>query len=570
MIDIDERRQQLINTDGHLLIMGGPGSGKTTIALCKAKFEIERLKPYQKILFLSFARATIIRVITQCENILTDDDMRLVEISTYHAFTWSVLKTHASLISTHPIRLLLPHEAASQFSGLEGEEFNQAIAKEFEENGRIHFDLFAQTLHDLFLQSNCIRKIISDAYPVIFLDEFQDTNLYEWEMLALLGGNSTLIALADPDQRIYDFRGASPARIGAYISQFTPKVFDLGLSNHRSNGTDIVEFGNDILAGLNKNKQYKDVKVSTYSPGYTKTDRHILLKTGILKYIKKLPCDADWSIAILTPSNSLMIEVSDYLSSEQHFTNGSRLPPLNHNVLVDTYGPTISAILITYLLESGSRKVCTAKRILEYIISYISGRKGGVITKTDRELTNALNVFLSSGKVQGKNRISLINSCGNIAELCNLAVFSGDIIADWKMVRDFLNVDSIPSFSNIYNDSFYIKLLRKGSFLYSALSSLWRNSLDYSGALIAVENALSQEHFSLGTQQTANLNIMTIHKSKGKEFDYVIVYEGQYNGRIVGSPDRLEEAKRNLRVAVTRARQQVIILTPASNPCELL
>lgn len=42
---------------GHLLVTGGPGSGKTTIALLKAQKRIPNLKPGQEILFLSFSRA---------------------------------------------------------------------------------------------------------------------------------------------------------------------------------------------------------------------------------------------------------------------------------------------------------------------------------------------------------------------------------------------------------------------------------------------------------------------------------------------------------------------------------
>ena len=49
-------------------------------------------------------------------------------------------------------------------------------------------------------------------YPVIILDEFQDTSADEWQLIQLLGTNSELIALADPEQRIYDFRGAAQNR----------------------------------------------------------------------------------------------------------------------------------------------------------------------------------------------------------------------------------------------------------------------------------------------------------------------------------------------------------------------
>lgn len=63
---------------------------------------------------------------------------------------------------------------------------------------------------------------------------------------------------------------------------------------------------------------------------------------------------------------------------------------------------------------------------------------------------------------------------------------------------------------------------------------------------------------------------MTIHKSKGKEFDVVIVYEGHYHNKIVSSPERKEQAILNLRVAVTRAKEHTYILTPDDEPCLLL
>jgi DNA helicase II / ATP-dependent DNA helicase PcrA len=59
------QRKALLEADGHLLVRGGPGSGKTTIALLKANWEIThfRLAPGQKILFLSFARVTVARIL---------------------------------------------------------------------------------------------------------------------------------------------------------------------------------------------------------------------------------------------------------------------------------------------------------------------------------------------------------------------------------------------------------------------------------------------------------------------------------------------------------------------------
>ena len=115
----------------------------------------------------------------------------------------------------------------------------------------IHFDLFAKKCCELLTKSNVLLKIFTYAYPIIILDEFQDTNDDEWNLIKILCKHSDLIALADPDQRIYDFRGADPARIQQFTETTSPEIFNFGIENNRSSGTDIVEYGNDILTGTN-------------------------------------------------------------------------------------------------------------------------------------------------------------------------------------------------------------------------------------------------------------------------------------------------------------------------------
>ena len=66
-------------------------------------------------------------------------------------------------------------------------------------------------------------------------------------MIRALGSHVGLIAFADAEQRIYESRGADPARIGEFIQTFQPTTFDFGMENNRSDGTDITDFGNDLL-----------------------------------------------------------------------------------------------------------------------------------------------------------------------------------------------------------------------------------------------------------------------------------------------------------------------------------
>ena len=79
----------------------------------------------------------------------------------------------------------------------------------------------------------------------------------------------------------------------------------------------------------------------------------------------------------------------------------------------------------------------------------------------------------------------------------------------------------------------------------------------YDGAREIVSGALLQEHFSAATRVWSGVNVMTIHKSKGKEFDEVIIFEGAYAGRLLrqnATARDVEQARLALRVAVTRAR----------------
>lgn len=125
-------------------------------------------------------------------------------------------------------------------------------------------------------------------------------------------------------------------------------------------------------------------------------------------------------------------------------------------------------------------------------------------------------------------------------------------------------------YQNLLKDARHLRLLQRGSQLYAALDILWRENGSYIGATEAVANALTQEHFSMSTRKWSGVNVMTIHKSKGKEFDAVIVYEGRYQNRIISKPERREQATLNLRVAVTRAKEHTYILTPNDDPCSLL
>ena len=422
----------------------------------------------------------------------------------------------------------------------------------------------------LLTRSKSLCKIICDAYPIIILDEFQDTNIDEWQLIQALGEHSRLIALADAEQRIYEFRGADPKRIGEFIQRYKPATFDFGTENHRSNGTDIAIFGNDLLTGANKNKPYNDVKITRYR-FYFGRNQLFPLKVSLLAGMKRqLEADKDaWSIAVLVPTKKLMLQVSDYLGQQT-----DNLPAIHHEVALDTEAPSLAAVLIASLLEGGATPGDITQRLLAELCLHIRGRKGSdQPTQTELELVCALDNFMQSGTIRGAKRKRIVEVSKLLGEQRYLLELTGDPSEDWLSIRGMLEVCGVQEYVQVAEDAKYLRLLHKGAQLRSRMSELWRKGGGYVGAASAVRDALVQEHFSASVKEWRGINVMTIHKSKGKEFDEVMIYEGTHNGKIIwaGADERkTAQALLTLRVGVTRAMTRATILTPSADPCPFL
>lgn len=553
----------------HTLALGGPGSGKTHVALVKARDEIRSgtLKPGQKILFLSFARPTVARIIEKASELISREDLKWLEVSTYHGFAWTILRSHAYLLNGRlGVQLLPPPEAAAHLTDIDKDHHDAEKRRLFEQEGRLHFDLFANLVSELLRRSSRLAAIFSDSYPIVILDEFQDTNRDEWALIQQLGQRSRLIALADPDQRIYEFRGADPRRVGEFLEAFQAKHFDFVGENHRSSGTDITTYGNDLLTGANKGKTYQQVKVTRYGFMHGRS-LHFNTKAAVYSALNRLKSVPDKSIAILVPSKRLMLEFSDYLSSA-----ADGLPELHHDVAMDAEPPALAAGVIATLLEGG-RAGDVASRMLGALYSHIRGRRGGKPTpQPELDLAGALSGFMTTGKVRGAKRQLIVSEVQRISTARQQLQLTGDPAEDWLHLRGLLASSPADALKQVATDARYLRLLHRGSVLRTNLGALWRTQGGYQGAEEAVRSALMQEHFAAAQKDWRGIHLMTIHKSKGKEFDEVIIYDGMFQ-RIARAPHDQKAYAQDLlalRVGVTRAIRRTSILTPKRDPCPFL
>ena len=603
MIELTQKQKQVLASDGHALVKGGPGSGKTTVSILKAgRIVKDQLRRGQRVLFLSFARATVSRILEAIdeEGELSPDVRRLIEVDTYHAFFWRLIKTHGYLLGLpRRLNILTPHNEAVALSEIrngykaDGKlspvERDEKRAREDNERwrlameeGLVCFDLFAELVGQLLHGSNKIRVLIANAYPTIILDEFQDTAADQWNVIQALGRDSDLLALADPEQRIFDFIGADPERLNHFIEEFKVVPIDLSDENHRSKGTDIIHFGNDILRGEYSKRRYDGVAVKLFEPNHNQAMTKVVTET--LQARKRLIENGPkgWSVAVLVPTKRMTRLVSDAFREPL-----GRLPGIEHYAAVEVEAAILAAEVIAYGLQCHGA-VCDAAEFAKLIASYFRGKGGDAPSRTNlHEASRILTAYetVVSRRAEGKNvpqRSVFLPIEAAILGLSDLTL-TGDPDADWLTIRDHFSQAECKRLAEIAIEVRNIRLLERGTQLREALSQNWRNRGRYADALEIVRQAFIRDHFATNAKPETGVVVMNMHKAKGKQFDEVIVFEGWPRiaaRKIVANPDRIvrgnlrsnidDQTRQNFRVSVTRARRQTTILTPRGNRCVLL
>src|SRR5690349_19490800 len=120
-LTICEKRQRILDATGHTLVTGGPGSGKTTIAIIKALRRIEAgLRDGQTVLFLSFSRAAVARITEASKREISKEQGKRFSVQTFHSFFWEILRTHGYLLGAPKrLTLLAPHDERALSNGID-------------------------------------------------------------------------------------------------------------------------------------------------------------------------------------------------------------------------------------------------------------------------------------------------------------------------------------------------------------------------------------------------------------------------------------------------------------------
>jgi DNA helicase II / ATP-dependent DNA helicase PcrA len=566
---ICEDRRRVLDAAGHVLVVGGAGSGKTTIALLKGEHRVDGgLFPGQSVLFLSFSRAAVGRIMqTAKENVRREARTHLT-VQTFHSFFWEVLRGHGYLLGApRNLRILPPHDESAACGGEDADSPAWKAERErlFQEEGRAAFDLFAPKVHQLFLRSNHIRRLFADRHPLIIVDEAQDTAEDQWESLKLLAESSQLVCLADLEQQIYDFRpGVSSERVTQIMKALHPLRVDLKGQNHRSPGSEILSFGNDVLFNIPRGGPYRGVSQQKYSPRSTCRNDAIRQSIGIVcSRAAQSMGRAPESVAIMATWGRGVTIISRAL------TGNGTTKHIHHRVIIDEAPILLSSRLVAFLMEPAEDLLSALGVSLQLAADAFKAKRGKVNLDQAKRLAEqeiqTVQGSLPKGNSVGGRLLLVLRDLQHHR-------FSGEPRVDWLYVRHQLSESGCGPLKTLGGHAEQLSVFQRGQRIAEELAELWQTQSNYAGARRALDNTLAQEMLLLGANDLQGIHVMTIHKSKGKEFDAVIILDDGHNSPLVFCREEapFPRSRKLLRVGITRAKHCVLMLTPAFGESPLL
>ena len=569
---------------GPLMVLAGPGSGKTFVITHRIKYLIEGpgINPAH-ILVVTFSRAAAKEMKDRFEKLYSKSP---VTFGTFHSVFFNLLKTAygfgSEQIASDELRYTLIKELTKRNS-IENEDINTlagnllneiALVKqdnisiknyysnsissdtfkkiysdyesELEARGKLDFEDMLSLTYELLSERSDILKAVQNRYRYILVDEFQDINFLQYNIIKLMAGEKqNITVVGDDDQSIYRFRGARPEIMLGFERDFrnVKKVFlDI---NFRSS-TQIVNASTKLIS-FNSKRFPKSFKAKN---GDGAPVSLIEFKNPFLEV------------------NSIIKDIKDYIKSGQDINNIAVLyrtnlsPRLLIERLMRNNIPFTIRDAIPNLFDHW-----VAKDIISYIKLAINiGDKSDLL-----RISNKPNRYIS--------RDSLSSSRANIETLFDYYDDKSYMIKRIVELREHLrtikNLKPATALRYIRNVVGYDEYIEEycdmngveSDDCYSILGDLENSAAEYNNFndwFVHMDEYKDEliEARKKSNENDKGVRLMTFHSSKGLEFDivYIIdVNEGSVPYKKAKGVDEIEEERRMFYVAMTRARKKLFI-----------
>lgn len=574
-----EQLAAVTSTAPHIVVVAGAGTGKTKTMVARICHLIETGTPPERILAITFTRKAAAELVSRIAFFAGSDIGKRVNASTFHSWCSRIISNDADAAYT----IIDPEDQKdmmSMFRGRRPKEFpkgpelrsiysfcrnssrklgdyiDQYLPKHkpfYEQIKQIFIDYQAakkrQNLLDLDdvldvvarnLENPAIAKAIGSSYDAVLVDEMQDTNPLQWRLLQPLVGHTSLFCVGDDAQAIYAFRG-SDYRFIHDFTDLVPNSQKLALTqNYRSPNEFLgisnwllressIDYGKELWSELGGGKP----KMLVFSDPFDEAE-----------YIAEKILE-DHGRGIPYRSNLILFRSSPWRKPLDSALAKRRIP-------VTYYGG------FSFLQARHVRDIVSALRILHNPVDDIAWLR-------------YLQIFPGIGAEGASEMVTRLAELAALAERIDLLQAS-----ELKFRRSGSAMQKIAqrissNIANLIGDITHI-LDDEFTKLYRDEWPSRRSDLPILQALAEREDSISTflesyalNPFTEGFRRDTDSNsdhvvVSTIHSAKGLESDIVYVPAlqiGHYPPSHTKSQDDLEEERRCLYVALTRAKTEL-------------
>ena len=594
------QKEATIYLDGPLLIVAGAGSGKTKVLTSRIAHIIKEKKAYpNQILSVTFTNKAAKEMQTRVSKLLGSGAVGLSWLGTFHSICAKLLRKHASAVNLNSnftiidtddqlrliknickaenidIKQLAPRYILAIIDRWKNKGYypNEVIINKkdiFEKNILPIYKIYQQKLIDLnscdfgdlilhvvkiFEKDEDIRNIYSKNFKYILVDEYQDTNIIQSKWLNLLSEkNKNICCVGDDDQSIYSWRGAEIRNFLEFDKVYkNTKIIRLE-ENYRSS-QNILNVASNLIAN-NENRIGKTLKATK--------DEGNLVKLNCFKNGK-----------------DEAIGVSDEIEN------------LKHKVSFNNIAILVRAIFQTREFEERFLKIGVPYRILGGTKFYERAEIKDCVAylrliyqeKDDLAFERIVN---NPKRSIGDSSIKMIHEYAKKNNLClenasreliqenlvkpktkiGLNLFLG-LMNKWRNDLNIKKINHVKLLQIILDESGYSAMLKNKKDLEN--ENRLENIKELLSAMKEFDNLESfLEHVSLATSvdqewDGEKVNMMTMHASKGLEFDTVFLpgwEEGLFpHQKSIEEKGQsgLEEERRLAYVGITRAKKDAFI-----------
>ena len=581
-----EQEEAITHKGGPLMVLAGPGSGKTLVITYRVKWLIENAGVHpSNILVITFTRAAAEEM---KKRFFMFDGMENAPVTfgTFHSIFFMILRyayryTAANIIRedvkrryikemTENMELEIEDEneflsgIINEISYVKGEmmslsyyhsnncsdelfaQIYEGYEKRLREENLIDFDDMLVFCYELLKEREDIRTLWQNKFQHILIDEFQDSNKVQYEIIRMLAGKGDhLFIVGDDDQSIYRFRGARPEIMLGFEKDY-PEAKKVILNTNYRCSEEIVE-GAEHLISHNTKRFPKNMQAARGSKvpitfrnlkdaGEECTD---ILK-GIRFYYKKgIPLE-DMAVIFRTNTQPRLLvgRLMEY-----------NIPFQMRDVIPNIFDHWIARNILTYIkLAMGNRDRKLFLQVMNRPKRYIS-----------RSMITEPQVDLKKLKQQTFGKKWLYEKIDKL-EMDLYLLRKMEPYAAIQYIRNGIG------YEDYMNEYAQFRRMNPDD-LEEVLNQIQESAKEYHSfeewfAYIESYGEELRKQMEAGRQQKSGVILTTMHSSKGLEYEVVFVMdinEGVTPHKKAVKEADLEEERRLFYVAVTRAKTYLFL-----------